>query len=118
MFFLVCYTADSVINAQTRPDFASRLTSNVIQEMGSSSGIAVLLTNLKVNASSSNSTVNIAPGGVHVPIIRWCFIVTADEEKRLDEAVDNEGLQRETKGKTFLLPIVKPVTRIQIASRE
>jgi hypothetical protein len=47
------------------------LTSNVIQEIGSSFGISVLLTNLNVKASSSNTTVKMAPGGVQVPIIKW-----------------------------------------------
>ena len=46
-------------------------TSKVIHEMGSSLGISVRLTSLRVRASSSNSTVKMAPGGVHVPIIKW-----------------------------------------------
>lgn len=48
----------------------AKLTSKVIQEIGSSSGIGVLLSNFKVNASSSNSMVKIAPGGVQVPTIK------------------------------------------------
>ncbi len=46
------------------------LTSNVIQEIGSFSGIGVLLIKFKVNCSSSNSKVKIAPGGVQVPTIK------------------------------------------------
>lgn len=46
------------------------LTSKVIHEMGSSWGISVRLTNSNVNFSSSKATVNMAPGGVHVPIIK------------------------------------------------
>ena len=47
-----------------------KLTSNVIHEIGSSSGIAVLLINFKLNNSSSNSKVKMAPGGVQVPTIK------------------------------------------------
>jgi hypothetical protein len=47
-----------------------RLTSKAIHEMGSSWGISVRLTNSSVNFSSSKATVNMAPGGVHVPIIK------------------------------------------------
>ena len=47
-----------------------KLTSKVIHEMGSSSGIAVFLINFKVRASSSNSKVKMAPGGVQVPTIK------------------------------------------------
>jgi hypothetical protein len=47
-----------------------KLTSKVIHEMGSSSGIAVLLINFKVRDSSSNSKVKMAPGGVQVPTIK------------------------------------------------
>lgn len=46
------------------------LTLNVIHDIGSSSGIGVLLISFNVSASSSNSNVNMAPGGVHVPTIR------------------------------------------------
>jgi hypothetical protein len=45
-------------------------TSKAIQLMGSSSGISVFFTNSSSNVSSSNETVIITPGGVHVPIIR------------------------------------------------
>lgn len=45
-------------------------TSNVIHEIGSSLLMLVLLINFKEKDSSSNSKVNIAPGGVHVPTIR------------------------------------------------
>jgi hypothetical protein len=58
-------------------DLSDVLTSNVIHDIGSSAGMDVLLTKFRVHASSSNSTVKIAPGGVHVPIIRWCFILGA-----------------------------------------
>lgn len=50
--------------------FRKVLTSNVIQEIGSFSGIGVLLISFNVNLSSSNSKVKIAPGGVHVPTIK------------------------------------------------
>lgn len=46
------------------------LTSKVIQEIGSSSGIGVLLIIFNDKVSSSNSKVKMAPGGVHVPTIR------------------------------------------------
>lgn len=42
--------------------------SKVIQEIGSSLGISVFFTSERVRASSSNATVNMAPGLVHVPI--------------------------------------------------
>lgn len=45
-------------------------TSKVIHEIGSSSGMGVLLTTCKLKVSSSNSNVNMAPGGVHVPTIK------------------------------------------------
>lgn len=45
-------------------NFTMRLTSKVIQEMGWSSGIAVLLTSSRACVSSSKETVKIAPGGV------------------------------------------------------
>ena len=48
----------------------TELTSNVIHEIGSFSGIGVLLINFKVNFSSSNSKVKMAPGGVQVPTIK------------------------------------------------
>ena len=51
-----------------------KLTSNVIHEIGSSSGIAVLLINFKLSNSSSNSKVKMAPGGVQVPTIKRCSI--------------------------------------------
>lgn len=51
-------------------------TLNVIHEIGSSSGIGVRLMSFRDNSSSSNSKVNIAPGGVQVPTMRWCFIFT------------------------------------------
>lgn len=54
---------------------AKELTLKVIHEMGSSSGIGVLLISFSVSASSSNSTVKMAPGGVQVPIIKWCFML-------------------------------------------
>jgi hypothetical protein len=50
-------------------------TSNAIQLMGSSLGISVFFTNSSFNVSSSNATVIITPGGVHVPIIRWCLTI-------------------------------------------
>lgn len=48
----------------------TQLTSNVIHEIGSSSGMGVRLISFKVNFSSSNSKVKMAPGGVHVPTIK------------------------------------------------
>ena len=50
------------------------LTSKVIHDIGSSSGITVSLTSFKLSFSSSNSTVKILPGGVQVPIIKWWSI--------------------------------------------
>lgn len=47
------------------------LTSNVIQEMGSSCGISVRLTSSSVSFSSSKANVKMAPGGVQVPTMRW-----------------------------------------------
>ena len=60
------YTA----SAKVTPEDVEKLTSNVIHEIGSSSGIAVLLINFKLNNSSSNSKVKMAPGGVQVPTIK------------------------------------------------
>jgi hypothetical protein len=34
--------------------------------------MGVLFTSSSVNFSSSKATVKMAPGGVHVPIIKWC----------------------------------------------
>ena len=45
-------------------------TSKVIHDIGSSWGISVRLTSLRVKFSSSNWTVKMAPGGVQVPIIK------------------------------------------------
>jgi hypothetical protein len=47
-----------------------KLTSKVIHEIGSSSGIGVLLISFKLKDSSSNSKVKMAPGGVQVPTIK------------------------------------------------
>jgi hypothetical protein len=44
--------------------------SKVIHDIGSSWGISVRLTSLRVRFSSSNWTVKMAPGGVQVPIIK------------------------------------------------
>lgn len=56
-------------------------TLKVIHDIGSSSGIGVLLMSFKLRLSSSNSNVKMAPGGVQVPTIKWCFILQ-------DEVVD------------------------------
>lgn len=53
------------------PAPGGHLTSKVIHDIGSSSGISVFLTSFSSNFSSSNWTVKMAPGGVHVPIIKW-----------------------------------------------
>lgn len=50
-------------------------TSKAIQLIGSSLGISVFFTSSNSNVSSSNATVIITPGGVHVPIIRWCLTI-------------------------------------------
>ena len=79
MFFFLCCTPRQVCQPPLILDGQSEReepTSNVIHDIGSSSGMMVFLTSLSVNASSSNSTVKMAPGGVQVPIIRWCFIAT------------------------------------------
>lgn len=47
-----------------------RLTLNVIHDIGSSRGISVRFSNRSSKLSSSNSKVNIAPGGVQVPTIK------------------------------------------------
>lgn len=47
------------------------LASNVIHDMGSSSGMEVRLTRVRERVSSSKANVNIAPGGVQVPTMRW-----------------------------------------------
>lgn len=77
MFFLACYAAHYCQRQsrftglrRTREEMEVKLTSNVIQEIGSSSGISVLLTSFNVKASSSKTTVKMAPGGVQVPIIK------------------------------------------------
>ena len=48
----------------------TELTSNVIHEIGSFSGIGVRLISFNVNFSSSNSKVKMSPGGVQVPTIK------------------------------------------------
>ena len=40
-------------------------------------GISVLLMSFSSSFSSSNCTVKMAPGGVQVPIIRWCRPILA-----------------------------------------
>ncbi len=90
MFFRRCYQTDgmSVVCSQGILDIIWHvLTSNVIHDIGSSSGMLVLFTSFRVEASSSNSTVKIAPGGVHVPIIRWCFIFSTNELTYSEEYV-------------------------------
>jgi hypothetical protein len=58
-------------DGQLRVPFpGTELTSNVIHEIGSFSGIAVLLISFNVNSSSLNSKVRMAPGGVQVPTIK------------------------------------------------
>lgn len=72
MFCFLCYTH---VQSRTSTNINHwSHTSKAIHEIGSSLGISVLLTNFKVKASSSNSKVKIAPGGVHVPTIKWCNI--------------------------------------------
>jgi hypothetical protein len=62
--------SDKTTNEDVGGDGYERLTSKVIQEIGSSSGMGVRLIIFKVRASSSNSKVKMAPGGVHVPTIK------------------------------------------------
>jgi hypothetical protein len=50
-------------------------TSKAIQLMGSSSGMSVFLTNSSLSVSVSKATVMMTPGGVHVPIMRWCLTI-------------------------------------------
>lgn len=91
----------------------ARLTSKVIQEMGSSSGISVFLISFSVNASSSNWSVKMAPGGVQVPTMRWCSIAEdgevesglrmaragrAGSEGRIRGRDDNEDSNEDEKG--------------------
>lgn len=52
-------------------------TSNAIQLIGSSLGMSVFFTSSSFSVSSSNATVMITPGGVHVPIMRWCLTMLA-----------------------------------------
>lgn len=52
--------------------------------MGSSWGMSVFLSSFKVKASSSNCNVKMAPGGVQVPTIKWCFIVTMFVVEKLE----------------------------------
>ena len=68
-----CATSRSV--SHWTVDSLVELTSKVIQLIGSSFGISVFFTSSSVSFSSSNATVMITPGGVQVPIIRWCFIL-------------------------------------------
>ena len=68
IFFFACW-----IQVISRGHFTrdwKKLTSKVIHEIGSSSGIAVLFINFKLKDSSSNSKVNMAPGGAQVPTIK------------------------------------------------
>jgi uncharacterized membrane protein YidH (DUF202 family) len=52
-------------------------TSKAIQLIGSSLGMSVFFTSSSFSISSSNATVMMTPGGVHVPIMRWCLTMLA-----------------------------------------
>ena len=82
MLFRLCLSRSALVGANRESRYNITLTSKVIQEIGSSLGISVFLTNLRVNASSSNSTVTMTPGGVQVPIIRWCFMAVATARRK------------------------------------
>jgi hypothetical protein len=70
IFFFVCFWHATVSQTVFTSVLQGELTSKVIHEMGSSSGIAVLFISFKLSASSSNSKVKMAPGGVQVPTIK------------------------------------------------
>lgn len=53
------------------------LTSKAIHDIGSSLGISVRLTSSHVSFSSSKAMVKMAPGGVHVPTIKWWMVILA-----------------------------------------
>jgi hypothetical protein len=77
MFFLLCYLpGDQPILVASEFGRCTH-TSKAIQLMGSSSGISVFFTSSSFKVSSSKETVIITPGGVQVPIMRWCLTMLA-----------------------------------------
>ena len=78
VYVLLCMLMKEWVRARK---LCEGLTSKVIHEIGWSSGIAVLLTIFRLKETSSNANVNMAPGGVHVPTIKWWIILRDGNNK-------------------------------------